>query len=300
MTSSMGALAEAAEAGVPAFEVWGWTMLARGARNEKDLLEWPEGKNEALELRSQELASESRSKHNASITLTQEIFQSVLLSGPVWRVAQEESWGRLELTFRVALLSCSPRSRNHSSCISSVIRWHLENGCQQSQPAFQVTAPIRSHVGSVTHYLGVCGKGGFVAFSSWVLKLIIPRQKITSNPRNRRALSTQKMNSHCIGPRGGPWLRTLRPPGMSREGKRGFLSNGTADPLALDTHFRMSGTRSADPGRHQDAPGGLICKSCFNYLEMISSVALKPKRLGLPPLVENHKAAVTRSRKGEN
>lgn len=31
-----------------------------GARNEKDLLEWPEGKNEAVELRSQELASESR------------------------------------------------------------------------------------------------------------------------------------------------------------------------------------------------------------------------------------------------
>lgn len=87
---------------------------------------------------------------------------------------------------------------------------------------------------------------------------------------------------------------------MSREGKRGFLSNGTADPLALDTHFRISGTWAADPGRHQDAPGGLICKSCFNYLEMISSVALKPKRLGLPPLVENHKAAVTRSRKGEN
>lgn len=50
-------------------------------------------------------------------------FVQVLLSGPVWRVAQEESWGRLELTFRVALLSCSPRSRNHSSCISSVIRW---------------------------------------------------------------------------------------------------------------------------------------------------------------------------------
>ena len=30
MTSSMGALGEAAEAGVSAFEVWGWTMLARG------------------------------------------------------------------------------------------------------------------------------------------------------------------------------------------------------------------------------------------------------------------------------
>ncbi|KAG5212795.1 hypothetical protein JEQ12_015224 [Ovis aries] len=271
MTSSMGALAEAAEAGVPAFEVWGWTMLARGARNEKDLLEWPEGKNEALELRSQELASESRSKHNASITLTQEIFQSVLLSGPVWRVAQEESWGRLELTFRVALLSCSPRSRNHSSCISSVIRCDPEPS--------------------------LIDEKGNRASKALMLKLTTG----ANHPQAfRRALSTQKMNSRCIGPRGGPWLRTLRPPGMSREGKRGFLSNGTADPLALDTHFRMSGTRSADPGRHQDAPGGLICKSCFNYLEMISSVALKPKRLGLPPLVENHKAAVTRSRKGEN
>ena len=30
MTSSMGALGEASEAGVSAFEVWGWTMLARG------------------------------------------------------------------------------------------------------------------------------------------------------------------------------------------------------------------------------------------------------------------------------
>lgn len=87
---------------------------------------------------------------------------------------------------------------------------------------------------------------------------------------------------------------------MSGEGKCGFLSNRTADPLAPDAHFRMSGNQAANPGRHDDAPGGLICKSCFNYLEMISSVALKPKRLGLPPSVENHKVAVTRSRKGEN
>ena len=80
---------------------------------------------------------------------------------------------------------------------------------------------------------------------------------------------------------------------MRGEKKCGFLSNGTADPLASDTHFRMSGNQAANPGRHDDAPGGLICKSCFNYLEMISSVALKPRRLGLPPLVGNHKAAVT-------
>lgn len=39
-TSSMGALAEAAEAGVPAFEVWGWTMLARGQSKAGDWTKW--------------------------------------------------------------------------------------------------------------------------------------------------------------------------------------------------------------------------------------------------------------------
>lgn len=61
-----------------------------------------------------------------------------------------------------------------------------------------------------------------------------------------------------------------------------------ADPLALDARFWMSGTQASNPGRGKAVSGALICKSCFNYLEMISSVALKPKRLQFPPLVKSH------------
>ena len=44
-------------------------------------------------------------------------FVQVLLSAPVWRVAQEESWGRLELAFHVALLA-APRGPETTAPVS--------------------------------------------------------------------------------------------------------------------------------------------------------------------------------------
>lgn len=65
---------------------------------------------------------------------------------------------------------------------------------------------------------------------------------------------------------------------------RSLPSHRPAHPLAPGARCQRSGTQATSSGRGKQAPGGLICKSCFNYLEMISCVASNPGRLHFLPL----------------